>query len=819
MPAGSGSAPAPRGARRANAEGRSPVHMGAPRGLSSARRRSAHSSACTRPRPSCTRSPGSTSLPSTRSGFGPPHGQDIGARGTARLERNFGGRPAWLRALGESRFAGRGRRIEELDALADDLVARAGRAVFGSPLVVLQPTRDADPRAVLEGARARAGLRVKARAVSVTVACRARGRDGEDRSAACGSPSPGVGRLTYDPDERRAVNSVNEYSVGKGDRPSGRPSHHRFIPAPMQAPPRALRRRRPPRAPRRRRPPPTRFPAAFSEPDRAALKGLGPVMGALLDGSFAAAVVPPEGWVGIFLKGHQLVSIERVQAVGRTLTNLGPERHVRGPAQPLDARQADALGLAQSAVRDLHVGLVGTGGLGSPAGEVLERMGVARVTLMDADRLDTPSNARRVFGSTAADLRAASPPLKVDVVGRHLDTIGLGTVVVRRPLDVRTERACRELLDCDVVICATDTHSSRSALNDLAYACGLPVLDVGVRTGARAGALSALAAEFRVLTPPTPCLWCRGVLSADVIGEELLPPERYEQLRREGYLVGGRGGPEPSVAALTVLGAGLVTCALLALVCPDGAEAPGRLPDRGLLRRRLPARPCTGGIRLHLPLHLLARRQRAVELAAGSGLEAGQRRPASAGRSGLSKVRPGHLRRGRRRPPRSCEPLGAPLARLHRPLRCRDGPDRRPPLQARQVERQPLRLRAAPGGGQGFFHPVFAEMHREHPQLDPVPAAGDVGPFPAASSGAGEQVRAIDRLALADVPGGRVAVLDVNELRARKLDEAAVVAAKGDRASHRPTPPSRACRCAGRAGGRCAGRSGDRLPPTPVRPP
>jgi len=226
------------------------------------------------------------------------------------------------------------------------------------------------------------------------------------------------------------------------------------------------------------------------------------------------------------------------------------------------------------------VGVVGADGLGSPAAEALARMGVARVTLVDADVLDTPSNVRRVFGSTSADLRATVPPPKVDVVGRHLELFDLGTEVVRRPVDVRTEHAFRELADCDVVLCTTDTHSSRAVVCDLAYAYGVPVLDVGVRAGARAGGLNALAAEVRVLTPATPCLWCRRAISADVVREELLPPEQRERLEREGYLVGATGRPEPTVVPLTMLGAGLVTCALLALICPDGTDVPvGYLVD------------------------------------------------------------------------------------------------------------------------------------------------------------------------------------------------------------------------------------------------
>jgi len=81
-----------------------------------------------------------------------------------------------------------------------------------------------------------------------------------------------------------------------------------------------------------------------------------------------------------------------------------------------------------------------------------------------------------------------------------------------------------------IVICATDTHGSRAVLNDLAAAYLLPVIAVGVQAGARKNAdLAALVAEIAVLTPLTPCLWCRGRISADVIRAENLPADQRER--------------------------------------------------------------------------------------------------------------------------------------------------------------------------------------------------------------------------------------------------------------------------------------------------
>jgi molybdopterin/thiamine biosynthesis adenylyltransferase len=131
----------------------------------------------------------------------------------------------------------------------------------------------------------------------------------------------------------------------------------------------------------------------------------------------------------------------------------------------------------------LHVGVVGAGGLGSPIAKQLARMGVAELTLIDDDVFDTPSNVRRVFGSTIADLNATDPPAKVDVVGRYIDLLGLSPPITRVRADVRRESAFRRLLDTDVVIGATDTRGSRAVVNELASSYLLPVIDVGVQAG------------------------------------------------------------------------------------------------------------------------------------------------------------------------------------------------------------------------------------------------------------------------------------------------------------------------------------------------
>jgi hypothetical protein len=142
------------------------------------------------------------------------------------------------------------------------------------------------------------------------------------------------------------------------------------------------------------------------------------------------------------------------------------------------------------------------------------------------------------------------------------------------PLDVRTREALPYLLDADVILCGTDTHSSRAALNALSYAFHLPVIDCGVVPGLRRdGGLECLQGEIRIVGPGLPCLFCMGAIDPRVVTEENLPDWKRESLEREGY---GTGSSlvAPSVGALTVAGAGWMASALIGLLDQDGSHRP-----------------------------------------------------------------------------------------------------------------------------------------------------------------------------------------------------------------------------------------------------
>jgi hypothetical protein len=191
-------------------------------------------------------------------------------------------------------------------------------------------------------------------------------------------------------------------------------------------------------------------------------------------------------------------------------------------------------------------------------------MGVGALVLVDDDVVEL-SNVRRLFAVTRSD--ADTQSAKADAVAQGLRRIGLGTSVSPVRADVREPLAQGALLECDVIVGATDTHSSRAALSELAVRGAIPFVDVGVRVGTRTtGELDALLFERRIQLPDGPCLWCWDALDPRRIRLELMSDFERTSLLEEGYVTGVPGAPEPSVAALTVSAAGAATTAILGLV-------------------------------------------------------------------------------------------------------------------------------------------------------------------------------------------------------------------------------------------------------------
>lgn len=221
---------------------------------------------------------------------------------------------------------------------------------------------------------------------------------------------------------------------------------------------------------------------------------------------------------------------------------------------PALKRQALAFGDAlNSTLSRLSITVVGCGGTGSAVAVLLARLGVGRINLIDPDKVDL-SNLNRLHGATLKD--AQQKKLKVSVVGKHIESLGLKTQINKYPYSV-TNAICRNVLKgSDFVFGCTDDNSGRVLLNRLAYFYAIPVIDMGLAIElSNVGQLKVQALDGRVtvLVPSSTCLLCRGVIDERKARAEFLKavnPKEFKRQKREAY-VAGEGDPNPSVVTFT----------------------------------------------------------------------------------------------------------------------------------------------------------------------------------------------------------------------------------------------------------------------------
>ncbi|MFQ3610566.1 MAG: ThiF family adenylyltransferase [Fimbriimonadales bacterium] len=265
---------------------------------------------------------------------------------------------------------------------------------------------------------------------------------------------------------------------------------------------------------------------------------------------------------------REVVPIVRIKVVGdpyqiRYATNFAQPSLAQAQRAVYD-RQVRAFGEpGQRMLSQLHVALVGTGGLGSQIALALTHLGVGHLTLIDPDPLEM-SNLNRVVG--ALWFQAEARQYKVDALARHLRRVqapSTGTVEAL-PIDVREPLALKTLLQADLMVGAVDSAAVRHYLNVVSAAGLIPYLDAGVGVRAEQGALREGGGQVQVVIPgETACLTCVGRSVRQSVEEQLTPHQRAMSVAR-GYIQ-GEAIPNPQVVFLNGVVANLLVWELVKL--------------------------------------------------------------------------------------------------------------------------------------------------------------------------------------------------------------------------------------------------------------
>jgi hypothetical protein len=255
----------------------------------------------------------------------------------------------------------------------------------------------------------------------------------------------------------------------------------------------------------------------------------------------------------------QPMRVDRVglglRALGRLQPHPGSARHQR-----LARHRGIVAPHTQALMAELHVVVAGCGGTGSIAAEALARIGIGRITLVDADLVEA-SNLNRLQGAGEGDIGRP----KAEVLAARLRALFPDLQVVAcvdaLPGGAATRAACM----ADVLLGCVDDNAARWFLNRLAVQYGIPYMDCGVLVQ-RGRPATMYTRVSSVLPGVAPCGHCSPLQWFErATPQRLLDPATQRAARGAGYVehAGRAGDGDPSIYPLNLQAVGTLVQNLL----------------------------------------------------------------------------------------------------------------------------------------------------------------------------------------------------------------------------------------------------------------
>ena len=265
-----------------------------------------------------------------------------------------------------------------------------------------------------------------------------------------------------------------------------------------------------------------------------------------MDGYYSqyfADFVPNRPYVSLILSivAKQLVISGRIFWGGKwlTLQHTAAEREIveswpgrtykQSPSYEVDraARFVNAFGEeAFSRLRGACATIIGAGGTGSAAIEILARAGIGQLVIVDPDVVER-SNLERIHGSVPEHAQKNTP--KVVVARELVHQIDPSIEVVALQGKLPQPEVIDAVVLSDIALGCTDQQHSRLALSDLAFRYLVPALDCGVVLEGEAGTITGQVGQFVRLLAADPCVLCRNMIDPRRVAQELMSREERAQ--------------------------------------------------------------------------------------------------------------------------------------------------------------------------------------------------------------------------------------------------------------------------------------------------
>jgi hypothetical protein len=311
----------------------------------------------------------------------------------------------------------------------------------------------------------------------------------------------------------------------------------------------------------------------FSGPDMASHERGYPTILKLTRQPVGALVLAQEAVAGdLWMPGGGRAELTRTVVVGRSRRVLTAEPDLTEPTTAARfQRQSLLFGAAgQRILAGSMVGVVGAGGVGMLLAQLLARLGVGRLMVIDPERVD-PTNLPRLPEATRLDameyLDHDGMPELLRRVGRAVAArkVHVARRIARRANpsvhvdaivgDIADDHVARRITECDFVFLAADTMLARAVVNQIAYQYLVPTLQVGSKpvVEKETGRVLDVFAVVRTLGTMPGCMSCSGLIDPVRLAEEAVGDAR--QVVNQRY-VDDPDVHAPSVITLNAMGAG-----------------------------------------------------------------------------------------------------------------------------------------------------------------------------------------------------------------------------------------------------------------------
>ncbi|NEP56078.1 MAG: ThiF family adenylyltransferase [Symploca sp. SIO2G7] len=246
----------------------------------------------------------------------------------------------------------------------------------------------------------------------------------------------------------------------------------------------------------------------------------------------------PQDWVREKqTRGHGDAETRRIETPPYQFHKQQTTNDKQQTTELMFARQQAFGAGVQKQLSELTVALIGCGGIGAIFAELLGRLGVKKWVLIDPDHLEAV-NLNRLPAATQT--MASQQWYKVNYVKHLIKRIyAAGSHVKALPASIADESVKQEVAAADLIVVATDNHSSRQVAQELALTYMRPLMCLGTHIDLQPNNKPRMYG--RVTVPPLGggwCLMCGNIINLHRAALESAADEINHLATRVGYLEG-----------------------------------------------------------------------------------------------------------------------------------------------------------------------------------------------------------------------------------------------------------------------------------------